>query len=433
MSLYARLKELRANRVKLIEDAGKMLTEASKANRALTAEEQPKFDKMHGDADTLGKEIATLEKQVDSERQLAEMPKDDRTAGREDRTAKPADQETLDPKAVSAAESRAFKAWVAGTPATEKDREIMQQRIAALPAEARALTVTTTGGGYTVPQDFERKLDEALKYYGGVLEAADYIDTDNGQILPYPSINDTGNVAEQLAINTGATESVDPTFGVVNFSAFMYDSGIVLVPIQLLQDSAFNMEAVLESQLKIRLGRKLNTLFTTGAGTTEPKGIVVAATAGTAAAAAAAIAYTDLVNLEHDVDRLYRVRSEGAGFMFHDSTLKAIKKLVDLDGRPIFSPGGVTGDLSKPAPDTILGYPYFVNNDMAAIGATNKSVLFGALKKYKIRRVKGAMMVRFGERYMNALQIGLMLFQRYDGNLVDAGTHPVKYLQHPSA
>jgi HK97 family phage major capsid protein len=66
---------------------------------------------------------------------------------------------------------------------------------------------------------------------------------------------------------------------------------------------------------------------------------------------------------------------------------------------------------------------------MPAVGINNKSILFGDFSKYKIRQVRSMNFLRLQERYIDALQIGLMGWARYDGNLVDAGTHPVKYLQ----
>ena len=150
---------------------------------------------------------------------------------------------------------------------------------------------------------------------------------------------------------------------------------------------------------------------------------------------ATGISYVDLVKLEHSVDRAYRIvgGSMGAGFMMNDSTLSAIKQLLDSNNRPLFIAGGVTGDLSQKAPDTILGYPVFVNNDMAAVGAGNKSVLFGAFKKYKIRRVRGVGLINMNERYAEKLQVGVLAYQRYDGNLVNAGTNPIKRLTHPTS
>jgi HK97 family phage major capsid protein len=78
-------------------------------------------------------------------------------------------------------------------------------------------------------------------------------------------------------------------------------------------------------------------------------------------------------------------------------------------------------------PDQLLGYPVVPNNDVATMAANAKSILFGDFRKYKIRRVRGGSLVRLNERYADALQVGFFLFGRVDGNLIDAGTNPIKY------
>jgi HK97 family phage major capsid protein len=69
---------------------------------------------------------------------------------------------------------------------------------------------------------------------------------------------------------------------------------------------------------------------------------------------------------------------------------------------------------------------------MPTINAANKTILFGAMKKYKLRKVREVQLVRFGERFMTQLAIGFLAFLRVDGNLVDAGTHPIRVLQQSS-
>jgi HK97 family phage major capsid protein len=66
--------------------------------------------------------------------------------------------------------------------------------------------------------------------------------------------------------------------------------------------------------------------------------------------------------------------------------LAEVKKIVDAStGRPIWMPNMIGG-----APDTILGYPYFINQSMAvaAGSGSGKSILFGQLSKYIIRDVR---------------------------------------------
>jgi hypothetical protein len=37
------------------------------------------------------------------------------------------------------------------------------------------------------------------------------------------------------------------------------------------------------------------------------------------------------------------------------------------------------------------------------------------------------MLIRLDERYADTLEVGFIAFQRTDGNLINAGTNPVKY------
>jgi HK97 family phage major capsid protein len=156
---------------------------------------------------------------------------------------------------------------------------------------------------------------------------------------------------------------------------------------------------------------------------------VTAATVGKTSATSqqTTILVDDLIDLEHSVDPAYR---QTAKFMMHDSTLKVIKKLKDTSGRPIFLPGGnanLGGGLVTGTPDTILGYPIQINQSMAVLGTTVKSILFGALDKYLIRDVRGIELLRLDERFAEFGQVAFLAFARYDGNLLNAGTNPVKY------
>jgi HK97 family phage major capsid protein len=137
------------------------------------------------------------------------------------------------------------------------------------------------------------------------------------------------------------------------------------------------------------------------------------------------ITYDDLVELEHSVDPAYR---KNARFMMSDTALKTVKKLKDGIGRPLWMAG-----LAVKEPDTINSYPYVINQDVAVPAASAKTVLFGDFTNYFIRRVAGVQVLRLTERYADYNQVGFLAFQRWDGQLVDAGTHPIKYLQQSAS
>lgn len=283
-----------------------------------------------------------------------------------------------------------------------------------------------TAGGYTYGETFIGQLEVAMLAYGGMFQVADVIRTATGERMRWPTANDTSNTGRQLGENGAVTSTANPTFGQVFWDSYKFTSDAVLVPYELIRDNAVNLASVLSTMLGERLGRIQNTKYTTGTGAGTPKGIVTASTLGVTAASATAIAFDELIDLEHSVDPSRR-DMPGVGYMIHDSILLALRKLKNGTGDYLWNRGANGG-----APDTLNNRPYTVNQDMASsIAASAKTVLFGQLNAYKIRQVAAIRMYRLTERYRDNDQDAFLAFIEGDGNLLDAGDHPVKNLtQH---
>jgi HK97 family phage major capsid protein len=300
-----------------------------------------------------------------------------------------------------------------------------------------------TQGGVFVPASFQYEVDVATKYYARMMDdnVCRVIKTATGAVLPFPTSNDTGNEAAVLADAVQDSEVPVPV-SVVNFGAYKYSSRIIRVAVELLQDSAFNLEDFLKDAFATRFGRAYESAFTTGAGMTAPTGILTAVLASGATPIVAvgssandgvgtaqnSIGTQDLVALEHSVDPSYRIKPN-SGFMFHDQTLKVLKQLLDKYGRPIWQAG-----IGENVGATILGYPYTINQSLPQIGGTGtkSTALFGDMSKFVIRSVRDMNVLRLDERYADYGQVGFIAFSRVDSNLVDAGTHPVNSLQSHS-
>lgn len=283
-----------------------------------------------------------------------------------------------------------------------------------LMAELRAQsTGTDAEGGFLTHSEFQARVDEALKAFGGMRDVAEIINTSNGSDLLFPTFDDTANEADITAENTDiGTDNL--AFGQTTIGAHMYTSGVYLVPVQLLQDSLVDIEGMIAGAIGTRIARKQNKDFTVGTGTGQPSGIMTGVT-GVETAAVGAIGYDDLVDLIHGVDSAYR---SGAKFMLNDATLAQLRKLKDANGLPLWG----MKDLTNGEPNTLLGHSYVINNDMAGIANGANPIVFGDLSKYKIRDVSNVSLQRFDEKYMNALQVGFMGYRRSGGGVVDAGT-----------
>jgi len=280
---------------------------------------------------------------------------------------------------------------------------------------------TDSLGGYLVPEDFSNILDVASKFTGVVEQVAQVINTNSGALLPYPTVDDT-SVSGAILSEATAPAVSDMTFSAVNLNAYNYSSGIVKVSRQLLQDGAFNLDAFLVDALGGRIARGTNASFTTGSGSSQPKGVVVGSAAGKTAASATAITAAELLDLMYSVDPSYR-NAAGAGFMMKDSTLAAVRKLGlgSSNDFPIFVPAMNPGEK-----DMLYGKPIHINNDMAAIATTNKTVLFGDFSKFVVRVAGGLQFLRLDERYADALVVGYIAYKRVDSNILQANA--IKHL-----
>jgi HK97 family phage major capsid protein len=298
-----------------------------------------------------------------------------------------------------------------------------------------AQSTTTSQGGYLIPQGFSFMLEEAMKWFGGIEGTVEKFTTEIGNPLPWPTVNDTTNKGRIIGQNVQVSET-DIVFGQVTFNAYIGCSDLVLVPLALVEDSAFDIDMLVARLLGIRLGRLYNWKCTVGSGSGEPNGIVTAAVAAGnvntfPAGETTTMAYTDLVNMEHAVDPAYR-SNPSSYWMFNDAVLKGLKKLVDGNNRPLWQPG-LTASFSQgagvnitPGKPTILDHPYVINADMATPAANSYSILFGDLSTFKVRELKsGTTVLRLVERYADYLQLGIIAFRRFDSQLIDSGTHPV--------
>jgi HK97 family phage major capsid protein len=439
-------RDLREQRAKLVQQA----RDAYDSKTGTPEERSARFDSIMADADRLKPEIDRAERLEAAETETrssgappqAGLPSagndpDEETRKRYDRAFTNYLRYGFDPKPQFS---------IMGI--TPEERAILTPKRQSVQVEARDLGPQYrdmgSGGqgaypgattGFFVPVGFTDKITEALKYYGNMLAEAEVFDTSTGQPLPFPTDNDTSIIGELVGENQ-QVNAQDVSIGQIMFGAYKFSSRLVKVSIELLQDSAFDFDAFLTRKFAIRLGRILNNKFTVGTGTNQPTGIITAATAGPTAVGSFAndgvggantIGSDDLIELEHSVDPLYR---PGAKYMMNDLTLKVLKKLKDKFGRPLWLPG-----LAVKEPDTINSYPFSINNDMATLPSTVASppvpyisVAFGQLKLYGIRRVKDMSVLRLEERFADFGQVAFLAFYRADGNLLDAGTHPVKYL-----
>jgi len=400
------IQALREQKSALSKEANNVLT--NKGDKLWTKEDQASFDVISDKLELVNSQIDAHQKMLDD---AADNSFDDvdefRIKGKKGK-------ETNEAKF-------ALNAFLSKT-----DRQMSDEEANAI----RNTMSTTTGseGGYTQAPSVASDLIDLMKAFGFMRGVADQITTSSGADLSYPTSDGTSEIGEWVAQNTLATD-LDLTFGTRAVNAFKASSKVVTVPIELLQDSQIDVQALVFKRLAQRIGRLGNVGYSTGSGTGQPFGLATAAGVGKTGTTGqtTTIIYDDLVDLVDALDAAY-LANPNIGFMMSQTMRRVIRKIKDTAGRPIWTPGYEAG-MTAATPDTLLGYPVYLNNDLAAPAANAKSLAFGDFSKYLIRDAMDVTLFKFDDSaYVKKGCYGFMAWARTGGNLLDLNA--VKFYQH---
>lgn len=434
-----RLKALKEEREAVYKSLCALRDKCNDENHDWTSQDEENWDRANADFDSRSKEIQRIERMDEVEsvvNRSASIGKD----GDPDLRIKAAERQEwrqdgidrIDPVEQRAAQTLAVYAWAK----VHRGQDLTPQEETAIRAcginprhgeiqlslergyyprlrsEIRAQSTAATEGGDYIPEGFVRNLEVALLEVGALRQAATVLRTDSGNDLPWPTTDDTSNTGAILGENS-EDAVVDVVTGAVVFNAYKYTSKMVKASVEIIQDSAFDMAQVLGRLLGERIGRITNTHFTTGSGSSQPRGIVTAAATGVTTGSGAFDA-DDLLDLFYSVDPSYR-SSPSAGFMMNDAIIGAARKFKDSNGQYMWQPALSTG-----APDRFNGAPVFPNQAMDSTVATGNDIaIFGDLSKYIIRDCSTIRLRRLVERFAEFDQEGFIAYSRHDGDLIN--------------
>ncbi|HEY7823399.1 MAG TPA: phage major capsid protein, partial [Acidimicrobiia bacterium] len=346
------IKRQAEERGRVWEEAKALLDTAASEGRDLSGEESEKYDRLNKELDERAAVIERLKSNMEREARAAEF-------------------RLPEPKAETArvnSDADMIRALVAG--------EIRKANF-----ERRDLVTGVSGDGpELVPQGFYDVLQRKLEYAGPMTmeDAVTVLRTESGNDIKVP-VESSRSAATATAEAAQFGES-DPQFTTLTLRAHKFGA-LVQVSAELLNESGIDLVGYLSDQFAVAIGTTVNYALTLGGGTTEPAGIVPGSGLGKTGGTAVDGGFTfgDLVDLAHAVDSAYARRPK-AGWMMNRATLGKVRSLQDAAGNFIYA-------VNATGPDQLLGYNVFENPDMAAVGTSAKSVLFGDLGAYHTRIV----------------------------------------------
>jgi HK97 family phage major capsid protein len=378
--------ELREKRAKAWEAAKAFLETKRSPEGTVSAEDAETYDKMEADVVALGKEIDRLEKQAAIDAEMAKP------------TSKPITN------IPGGAEPKKEKK---GTASDEYKAAFWNSlRKKGFYDVNDVLTIgTDADGGYLVPDEFERKLIDALQDENIFRSIATIIQTQSGE-RKIPVVASHGEAA--WMDENGLYPESDDHFGQVTIAAYKLGTAIK-VSDELINDNVFDIESYIATEFGRRIGTKEEEAFIVGDGKSKPTGAVDSAEVGVTTTGAS-ISFDDVMDLYHSLRTPYRNK---AVWMLNDTSVKALRKIKDNNGTYIWQPSVQVG-----VPDMILNRPYYTSNFMPELAAGKKPMMFGDFSYYWIADRQGRSFKRLNELYAANGQIGFLASERVDGKLI---------------
>lgn len=292
-------------------------------------------------------------------------------------------------------------------------------------AKAALQEGTNTEGGYLVPDDeygsiIAKRDEESIISRLGLMRV-----TTNRDKYNFPtedaSLAKFTLVAEEGPISAAEEE---PTFAQVAVPIYKFTK-LIKVSEELLEDENSNLEAFLTNAIGRAVADTENYYALIGGGTTVPQGAFVGGTAGLALDSATAIGATEIPELMGKLGSPYH---NGAVWVMNPATWFYLKGLAS-DQVFTFTSGvaRLSGTVDGP---TLEGYPVILNSNVAAIGATNKSLLFGNFNYMGFVTNRGLRIRRLNELYAGTGQVGILATYRFGCAVLQA--EAFQYAIHPT-
>lgn len=367
------LKKLLERRAQLRADMQAAVDRADGEQRALTEEEAAAFDAAENELNALDETIQRIKR-------MRDVPEDEGMAGGEDALTE---------------EERAFADYVTGR-ATE--------------LRAGEQNVTMANNGAIIPTSIADRIIKKIKDVCPILARATIYNVKGTLKVPvWGKANSTHDIAVGYQ-----TEFTDITADAGKFTSIDlggYLAGaLVLIGRSVENNGAFSVVDFIVTQIAEEVAAWIEGQLLTGTGTSAAQGALACENTVTTAAAAA-ITADELIELQASVKQAYQAE---AVWIMNPATFTAIKKLKDGNNRYLLQ-DDVTGEF----PFRLMGKPVYLSDNMPAVAAGAKTVLYGDLRGLSVNFRENISVEVLREKYATQHALGVVTWFEFDSKVTD--------------
>lgn len=357
-------KGLVEQRAELVEEMETLLNDSKVENRAMSEEEETKFNEIEN-------KIKSIDTTIDMENRAGNLKKIKNVLT----------DEKLN-KTTEELEERAFDSFLRG---------VVEER-----ADA---SMTQGSNGAVVPKTIANRIIQAVKDSVDFLKYANVVYINGTLALPvYTDANEAQYIDEDNGgdAKTGAFTTIDLTGYVIE--------AIAAVSKKMVTNVDFDLVSFVVEQIVRRIIEKLEKEFING--TAGKITGVLSITNTISAASATTVTYDELVKTKHKVKQAFQ---KNGVWIMHPDTYTALCLLKDGNNQPYF----------KDDEYKILNRPVMVSDAMPQLATGKKAILFGDLSGYTIKMAKTIEVNILNELFARKNAIGVQGLVEVDAKISD--------------
>lgn len=373
------MKQMQEQRNAKLQEMKAIMDGAKTENRAMSEEEQEKWD-------ALDREVQRIDKSIEAEKRAIALNGRKQDGSAAEGKAEKAERE--------AAEERAFADYIRGV---------------ALEERAGDTNLSNGNNGAIIPTHIADRIIKEVKDKSPILERAEVYYMTGNLSVPVYGADESGNditVAftedfEEITANAGKFTSVD-------LKGYMMGA-LALVGRQLRNNAQFDVVGFVVKEMAEKISIYLEGRLLNGeAGRME--GALATKTTVTAALQTALTA-DDFIKVQASVKQAYQ---GSACWIMHPETFLAAKLLKDGNDRYLMQ-DDITGDF----PYRLLGKPVFLSDNMPKIAAGETALLYGDMKGLAVKIGANVECQILREAFATKNAIGVIAWMEVDSKVID--------------
>ena len=364
------LKSLIEQRAELVEELKTLTDVAELEKRAMSEEENKKFDDIE-------QKIKNIDATIERIERARDIPERKEQEKEEDSAEEPTELE-----------ERAFEAHIRG--------EVLQER---------ADTNLTSGdNGAVIPTSIANKIIKKVHDICPIYQLATKYNVGGTLSIPYYDEKD-GNITMAYATEFSELESTSGKFKSIELKGFLAGA-LSKISKSLINNSQFAIVPFVVNEMAASISRWIENELLNGS---EDKIEGLSKVAGITAASSTAITTDELIDVQEDIPDVFQAN---AIWIMNKKTRTAIRKLKDNDGNYILNK-----DATSKWGYTLFGKDVYTSENMPEMAAGKRAILYGDMSGLAVKVSENMEIAVLREKFATQHAIGVVAWMELDSKV----------------